>query len=126
MSSLDFALYYPLIALALIYTALSVAGRTLEGRGRRETGEILQTFGFGAILLAAPYTVVLMVLSLISYPIRLSDMAIIFGIVFVFFGLGLGLLLLLAEVRVGGRPIGAYLGALAGAALAVLIVLSVV
>ncbi len=83
------------------------------------------TFGFGAILLAAPYTGVLAVLSLISYPIRLSDMAIIFAIIFVFFGLVLGLLLL-AEVRVGGRPLGAYLATLAGAALAVLVVLSVV
>ena len=65
MNSLDFALYYPLIALALIYTALTVAGRIVEGRGRRDTGETLQTLGFGAILLAAPYTVLLLVISLI-------------------------------------------------------------
>lgn len=125
MNSLDFGLYYPLIALGLIYTVLTVAGRILEGRGRRETGESIQTFGFGAILLAAPYTVLLLVISLINYPVRLSDMALIFGIVFVFFGLVLGLLLLLGEVRVGGRPIGTYLGTLAAAALAVLIVLSI-
>jgi len=126
VNSLDFALYYPLIALALIYTALTVAGRIVEGRGRRDTGETLQTLGFGAILLAAPYTVLLLVISLINYPVRLSDMALIFGIVFVFFGLVLGLLLLLGEVRVGGRPLGTYLGTLAAAALAVLIVLSIV
>ncbi len=125
MSSLDFGLYYPLIALALIYTVLTLAGRIVEGRGRRDTGETLQTFGFGAILLAAPYTGVLAVMSLISYPVRLSDMAIVFATIFVFFGLVLGVLLLLTEVRVGGRPIGTYLGTLAGAALTVLIVLSV-
>ncbi|MDQ3433975.1 MAG: hypothetical protein M3481_04700 [Actinomycetota bacterium] len=125
MSSFDFALYYPLIALGLIYTVLSVAGRIVEGRGRPDVGETLQTLGFGAILLAAPYTVVLLVMSLISYPIRLSDMAIIFAIIFVFFGVLLGLLLVLAEVRVGGRPVGAYVGTLAGAAFAVFIALSI-
>jgi len=126
VNSLEFTLYYPLIALGLIYTVLTVGGRIAEGRGRPDTGESLQTLGFGAIVLAAPYTVLLLVMSLISYPIRLSDMAIIFAIVFVFFGVVLGLLLLLAEVRVGGRPLGAYLGTLAGAALAVLVVLSIV
>ncbi len=125
MSSFDFALYYPVIALGLIYTVLTVAGRIVEGRGHGDIGESLQALGFGAILLAAPYTVVLLVMSLISYPIRLSDMAIIFAIIFVFFALVLGLLLLLTEVRVGRRPVGAYAGALAGAALAILVVLSI-
>ncbi len=124
MNSLDFGLYYPLIALALIYTALTVAGRIAAGRGRRDAGESLQTFGFGAILLAAPYTALLLVISLLNYPIRLSDMALIFGIVFAFFALVLGLLLLFTEVRVGGRPVGTYVGAVAGAVLAVLVVLS--
>ena len=126
MTNLEFSLFYPLIVLGLVYTVLTVAGRIVEGRGRRGTGESLQTLGFGAILLAAPYTLVLLVISLINYPTRLSDMALIFGIVFVFFGLLLGLLLLLAEVRVGGRPLGAYVGTLVGAALFVLIVLSIV
>jgi len=125
VNSLAFALYYPLIVLGLIFIVLTVAGRIVEGRGRRDTGESLQTLGFGAILLAAPYTALLLVISLINYPVRLSDMAIIFAIVFVFFGVVLGLLLLLAEVRVGGRPIGAYVGTLAGAALAILVVLSI-
>ena len=125
MSSLEFALYYPLIALALIYTVLTVAGRIVEGRGRRDAGENLQTLGFGAMVLAAPYTVVLLVMSLVSYPSRLTDMAIVFGIILAFFAVLLGLLLLLTEIRVGGRPIGSYLGALAGAALAVVVVLAI-
>ena len=126
MNSLEFSLYYPLIVLGLVYTVLTVAGRIVEGRGRRDTGESLQTLGFGAIVLAAPYTLLLLVISLINYPVRLTDMALIFGITFVFFGLLLGLLLLLAEVHVGGRPLGAYLGTLVAAALFVLIVFSVV
>ena len=126
MTNLDFALFYPLVALGLIYTVLTVAGRIVEGRGRPDTGESLQTLGFGAILLAVPYTVLLLVISLINYPVRLSDMAIIFGIVFAFFGLLLGLMLLLSEVHVGGRPLGTYLGTLVGAALLLLIVLAIV
>lgn len=126
MNSLDFGLYYPLIALALIYTVLTVAGRIIEGRGNRSTGETVQALGFGAMLLAAPYTLLLLVISLINYPVRLSDMAIVFAIVFVFFALVLGLLLVLGEVRVAGRPLGAYLGTLVVAALGVLIVLAIV
>ena len=125
MSTLDYAIFTPLVYLGLIYGVLNVAGGIVAGRGHRETGETIQTIGFGAILLAAPYTVVLLVLALIEYPSRMEDLAVIFGITFAFFFVVLCVLLVLGEVKVAGRPRAAYLGMLVAAALAVLIVLAI-
>lgn len=125
MSTLDYALFTPLVYLGLIYAVLTVAGGVVENRGHRETGDTIQTIGFGAILLAAPYTVVLLVLALIEYPTRMGDLGLIMGTTFAFFGVVLCVLLVLAELKVGGRPLAAYLGMLVAAALVVMIVLSI-
>jgi hypothetical protein len=125
-SNLSFSLYYPLLVLGAAFAVLTVAGRVVEGRRGREAAANLQTLGFGAMLVAGAWTVALLVMSLIRYPVRMSDLGVIFATIFIFFAILLGLLFLLTEVRVGGRPIGAYLGAVLALVLGVFIVLAIV
>ena len=125
MSSLSFSLYYPLILFVLAYAVLTVAGRILAPR-RQEMASNLQTLGFAALLVAAAYTVVLLVMSLIDYPVRLSDLAVIFATIFVFFGVVLGSLFVLTEVRVGGRAVGTYVGTVLAVLLVVFVVLQAI
>ena len=125
-SNLSFSLFYPLILLVLAWGALEVAARILNGRGRAELADNLQTLGFGAILLAAAYGAVMAVVATVQYPTRISDMALILLIVFVFFGALVGILLLLTEVEVAGRKVGVYVGSALLALMAVGIVLAIV
>lgn len=122
MTSLSFSLYYPLLVLGLGWGLLTVAGRVVAGRGSGETGANLETLGFGALLVGAAWAVVLLVISLINYPIRLSDMALTALTVFAFFALLIILLFVLTEVRIGRRRVGSYVGVLALLALVVLVV----
>jgi len=118
------AFYYPLALLAVGYAVLTVAGRTVEGRpGRAESGQSLQTLGFGLLLAAAAYVVFLLIFSVATFPVTLTDFAVILITIFLFFGILIGVLLALTEFRLGGRPIGVYFVALLLIALAALIVL---
>ena len=124
--SLSFALYLPVLLLALVWAGLSVAGNVVEGRGNDAGATTMRDLGFGAILLAGLWVAVLAVLVAVQYPIRSSDGLIIIAVAFVFFAILGGVLLALTEVRVGGRAIGAYLLGLIAIALVVLIVLAIV
>ncbi len=122
---LSFALYVPLILMLAFWGGLSVAGNVVDGRGNDQGGDSLRDFGFGALLLAGAWCAVLAVIALIQFPTTTSDGLITIAIAFAFFALLAGVLLLLSEIRVAGRPIGAYLLALVGLALVVLIVLAI-
>ena len=124
--SLSFALYLPVMLLALVWAGLSVAGNVVEGRGNDAGASTMRDLGFGAILLAGLWVVVLAVLVAVQYPIRSSDGLIIIAVAFVFFALLGVVLLALTELHVGGRAVGTYLLGLLGIALAVLIVLAIV
>jgi len=124
--SLSFALYLPVMLLALVWAGLSVAGNVVEGRGNDAGATTMRDLGFGAILLAGLWVAVLAVLVAVQYPIRSSDGLIIIAVAFAFFAILGGVLLALTEVRVGGRATGAYLLGLIAIALVVLIVLVIV
>lgn len=126
MTNLSFSLYYPLLLLGAAFVVLTIAGRVVEGRRGGEAAVNLQTLGFGALLLAGAWTVALLVMSLVRYPVRMSDLGVIFVTIFVFFAVLLGLLFVLTEVRLGGRPIGTYVGSALALLLGVFIVLQVV
>jgi len=116
--------YMPLVLLAVGYAVLTVAGRVLEGRpGRADAGSSLQTFGFALLLLAALYVAGLLVFSVITFPVTLTDFVVILATIFLFFGILIGALAILTEIRVGGRPVGVYFFALLLIALAALIVI---
>lgn len=123
---ISFALYLPVMLLALAWAGLSVAGNVVEGRGNEAGADTMRDLGFGAMLLAGLWVVVLVVLAAVQYPVRASDGLIIIAVIFVFFGLLAGVLLVLSEIRVAGRPLGAYLLGLLAVALVVLIALSIV
>jgi len=124
--SLSFALYLPVMVLALTWAGLNVTGNVVEGRGNVAGAATMRDLGFGAMLLAGLWVVVLVVLVAVQYPIRSSDGLIILAVAFVFFAALVGVLLVLTELRVGGRAIGAYVLGLLGIALVVLIALAIV
>lgn len=126
MTNLSMSLYYPLVLLAAAWGVLQVAGGLVAKRGRAEAGANLETLGFGALLAAAAWGVVLTIMAIVRYPSRTSDLALILVTVGVFFALLLGVLFVLGEVRVGGRSLGTYVGGLVAAASLVLIVLAIV
>ena len=124
--SLSFALYMPVMFLAIAWAGLNVAGNIADGRGNESGAEAMRDLGFGAILIGGVWVAVLGVLAAVQYPVRSSDGLLILAVMFVFFALLGGVLLVLTEFRVGGRPLGAYLLALLAVALVVLVVLAVV
>ena len=124
--SLSFALYLPVMLLALVWAGLSVAGNVVEGRGNDGGATTMRDLGFGAILLAGLWVVVLAVLALVQYPVRTSEGLLILAVAFVFFGLLGAVLLALTEIRAGGRMLGAYLLGLLAIALVLVIVLAIV
>ena len=123
---ISFSLYLPVMLLALVWAGLSVAGNVVEGRGNDAGAGTMRDLGFGSILLAGLWVAVLAVMALVQYPVRTSDGLLILAVVFAFFALLVGVLLVLTEVRVGGRSLGAYLLGLLAVALVVLIALSIV
>ena len=122
MTSFSFSLYYPLLLLGLGWALLTVTGRVAAGRGQGEAGANLEALGFGSLLVAAAWTVLLLVISLIDYPIRMSDMVLTALTVFAFFALLVAVLFVLTEVRIGRRRVGSYLGLVALLALVVFVV----
>lgn len=123
---ISFSLYLPVMLLALVWAGLSIAGNVVEGRGNEAGAATMRDLGFGSMLLAGLWVVVLVVMALVQYPVRTSDGLLILAVVFAFFALLVGVLLVLTEVRVGGRSLGAYLLGLLAVALVVLIALSIV
>jgi len=123
---ISFSLYLPVMLLALVWAGLSVAGNVVEGRGNEAGAATMRDLGFGSMLLAGFWVAVLVVMALVQYPVRTSDGLLILAVVFAFFALLVGVLLVLSEIRVAGRPLGAYLLGLLAVALVVLIALSIV
>ena len=90
--SLSFALYLPIMVLALVWAGFSVTGNVVEGRGNEAGADTMRDLGFGAMLLAGLWVLVLAVLVAVQYPIRSSDGLIILAVAFVFFALLLSLI----------------------------------
>jgi hypothetical protein len=86
--------YSPLILAAVIYAALFVANRVLEGRGEDERAELVADAGFVVALVSGAYVLVLFIVALTSEIDLISDMLLITVVVIAFFAV-LGLLLLL-------------------------------
>ncbi|MBA3359123.1 MAG: hypothetical protein H0U20_06675 [Thermoleophilaceae bacterium] len=122
---IEFALYLPIFALAIVWASLTVAGNVTEGRGNSGSANTLRDLGFGAMLLAGAWCVVLVVLAAIQLPTTSVDGLLILAVAFVFFALLVGVLVVLTEFKVAGRAIGSYLLGLVGLALVVLIVLAI-
>jgi hypothetical protein len=87
VDGLETFLWQPLLIVALVYAVLFVIGNVVEGRGDGSTAETVRDINFGIIVLAALYTVGLVIYSLIERPGLVGDMLLIVLILVVFFGL---------------------------------------
>jgi cytochrome bd-type quinol oxidase subunit 2 len=91
-------LYTPVVVIAAVYAGLAIAAGVVAGRGDGERSERYRDLAFGTVLLAAAYTVVLLVLAATDAPNRFTDMIKIFLVVIAFFALLLFLLFLISQV----------------------------
>ena len=98
---LSYGLFQPVFLAALLYAALVVVGRILDGRGDPR-GQKVGDAAFGLLLLAGAYVVVLAVVALASEYELVWDMLVTTAVITVFFLLLIGLLLVLAERGIGG------------------------
>ena len=96
---LESALYQPLYLVLILYVALFVAGRVLEGR-EDDRADTVQDAGFVLLLLAAVYVVILLVMAVFSEFDLIVDMVQIMAIVIGFFAI-LVTVLLGIELLVG-------------------------
>ena len=97
-SNLPMAMYTPLVVLLAAYAVLSLlAGRS---RSREDTGgaERFGTWGFVVLLVAALYTIVLVISAVFAYPSRSTDMVTTVIVICAFFALLLFVFFLFAEL----------------------------
>jgi len=106
---LDAALYQPLYLVLVIYVALFVLGRVLDGRDDPRTDAVLDA-GFALLCLAAVYVAVLAVYAFTSEFDLIADMVEIMAVMIGFFAILVVVLLgveLLLSVFGRGRRKGA-------------------
>ena len=95
--NLSSSLYTPLVVLLAAYAALALlAGRA---RGNEDTAgaDRWETYGFGVLIVAALYTIVLVIAAAFNYPSRSTDMVTIILVICGFFALLLFAFFLLTE-----------------------------
>ena len=99
------SLYTPLLLVAVVYAGLSIAAGVVDRRGDHERGERLLDVAFGVALLAAAYTVILLILSAFDAPARFTDAITTMLVVGAFFVLLLFFLFGVSQVygRIRGR-----------------------
>ena len=97
-SNLPSGLYTPLVVLLAAYAVLSLLAGRARGREDRGGTERFETYAFVVLLVAALYTVVLVISAIFAYPSRTTDMVTIILVICGFFALLLFLFFLLAEL----------------------------
>jgi hypothetical protein len=93
--------YLPLIALAVLYAALFIVSRFLAARDEADSSERVADLTFGVGLLAAAYTVVLLIVSVITLPDLVVDLVRIVLVVGAFFAVLLSVLFGIFELLIG-------------------------
>lgn len=93
--------FTPLVLGAIVYTALFIASRVLDGRGD-ERSETAADAAFVVILLSAVYVAILAVAAVASEPDLVWDLVRILAVVGVFFGFLLLLLFAVFDLGIGG------------------------
>ena len=96
-----FLLYAPLIALALVYGLVFLTATVLGNRRGPEARERMLDVAFGVGLLAAAYTLVLLIVALVTLPDLVVDLVRIMLVVGAFFAVLLSLLFALFELIFG-------------------------
>jgi hypothetical protein len=96
--NLPSGLYTPLVVLLVAYVALILLGNRARAKEDTEGAERWATWAFGVLMLAALYTIVLVIAAVFNYPSRSTDMVTIVLVICAFFALLLFAFFLIAEV----------------------------
>ena len=86
MDELSFSLYLPLVFVGLAFIVLYIVSQVLGSRGNPEQAERMLDISFGLALLAAVYTVLLLLIAVVSEPDVIYDLLSVVLIMTVFFG----------------------------------------
>ena len=97
----SFSLYAPLIVLLLAYAAVSVAAAVAGNRSGQAARERIQDIAFGVAVLAALYTVILFIVSVITLPDLVADLFRVVLVVGVFFLALISVLFAIIELLFG-------------------------
>jgi O-antigen/teichoic acid export membrane protein len=98
IAQLPSATYTPVILLLIAYAVLSVLANRARSNDDRPRTDRFSSWAFVVVLVFAAYVVVLLIVSLFSYPSRFSDMVLIIAVIAAFFALLLSAFFVIAEV----------------------------
>jgi hypothetical protein len=85
--NLPSALYTPLVVLLAAYVVLVLIAGRARGKEDTDRAERFDTFAFAMLLVAALYTIVLVITAVFQYPSRSTDMVTILLVICGFFAL---------------------------------------
>ena len=109
-TNLPSGLYTPLVVLLAAYAVLVLIAGRARGNEDTDQAERFDTYAFMLLLVAALYTIVLVISAVFAYPSRSTDMVTILLVICAFFALLLFVFFLIAEwipgrlSRRGERP----------------------
>jgi len=95
--NLPSSMYTPLVVLLIVYVALGLVAARARAHEDTDRGERFDTFAFAVLIVAALYTIVLVITAVFAYPSRSTDMVTILLVISGFFALLLFAFFLLAE-----------------------------
>ena len=95
--NLPSSMYTPLVVLLVAYVALSLLAARARAHEHKDRSERFDTFAFAVLLVAALYTIVLVISAVFAYPSRSTDMVTIVLVICAFFAALLFVFFLIAE-----------------------------
>jgi small neutral amino acid transporter SnatA (MarC family) len=95
--NLPSSLYTPLVVLLALYVVFALLAGRARATENTERADRFATYGFAVVLVAAVYTIVLVISAVFAYPSRSTDMVTIVIVISAFFALLLFVFFLLAE-----------------------------
>ena len=95
--NLPSSMYTPLVVLLVVYAALGIVANRARANEDTDRSERFGTFQFAVLLVAALYTIVLVISAVFAYPSRSTDMVTIIVVICAFFALLLFAFFLIAE-----------------------------
>jgi hypothetical protein len=96
--NLPSGLYTPLVVLLVVYAGLILLGNRARANEDTEGADRWAMYAFMVLLVAALYTIVLVIAAVFNYPSRSTDMVTIVLVICAFFGLLLFAFFLIAEL----------------------------
>lgn len=95
--NLPSSMYTPLVVLLIVYVALGLVAARARAHEDTDRAERFDTIAFAVLIVAALYTIVLVITAVFAYPSRSTDMVTILLVISGFFALLLFVFFLLAE-----------------------------